>query len=143
MLASNANISRPTKQKQSGLTQPQKCKHCGKFVIHTDRICDVYNVPSVHMASSGIHDTQNMSVIFNNTDFEDQEYMFANDLGIIDDLTLKKYIRLVPTQVRTSESYELSDAESPQIPILLSPIPLLDMGYTSSDPVDIRECSRQ
>jgi hypothetical protein len=31
------------------------------------------------MASSGIRDT----------DFEDQEYMFANDLGKIDDLTLK------------------------------------------------------
>jgi hypothetical protein len=46
----------------------------------------VYNVPSVHMASSGIQDTQNMSVIFDSTDFEDHEYMFANDLGIIDDL---------------------------------------------------------
>jgi hypothetical protein len=32
-------------------------------VIHTDGICDVYNVPSVHMASSGMRDTQNMSVI--------------------------------------------------------------------------------
>jgi hypothetical protein len=89
----------------------------------------VYNVPSVHMVSSGIRDTQNMSVIFNNTDFEDQEYIFANDLGIVKDLTLDSYLRLVPPQVCTSAHDELSDAESPQIPIPPSPIPLLDIGY--------------
>jgi hypothetical protein len=79
MVASTVNTYRSTMQKQSDSNQPQKCKHCGKFVIYTDGICDVYNVPSVHMASSGIRDTQTMSVIFNNTNFEDQEYMFANE----------------------------------------------------------------
>jgi hypothetical protein len=143
MIASNFNTSRPTKPKQRDVSPPQKCKHCGKFVIHTDGICDVYNVPSVHMASSGICDTQNMSVIFNITDFQDHKYMFANDLGIIDDLTLDKYLRLVSPQIITSTNYELSDAESPQIPIPPSPIPLLDTGYISPDSVDVRECTRQ
>jgi hypothetical protein len=95
------------------------------------------------MASSGIRNTQNMSVIFNNTDFEDHEYMFANYLGIIDDLTLDKYLLLVSRQILTSSQYELSDAESPQIPIPPSSIPLLDTGYISPDPVDVRECTRQ
>jgi hypothetical protein len=80
------------------------------------------------MVSSRIHDTQTICVIFDNTDFEDQEYMFANDLGITDDLKLENHIRLVATQVRTSAPYELSDAESPQMPIPPSPIPLLDIG---------------
>jgi hypothetical protein len=68
MIASSANIFRPTKQKQSNLNQPQKCKYCRKFVIHTAGICDVYNVPSVHMASSGARNTQNMTVM--NTCFQ-------------------------------------------------------------------------
>jgi hypothetical protein len=143
MISSNVNTYRSTKPKQRNVSPPQKCKHCGKFVIHTDGKCDVYNVPSVHMASSGIRDTQNMSVIFNNTDFEDHEYMFANNLGFIDDLTLDKYLQLVPPQIRTSTHYELSDAESPQIQIPPSPIPLLDTGYISPDPADVRECTRQ
>jgi hypothetical protein len=89
MLASDATPSRQIKQKQGGQNKPQSCKHCGKFLIHTDGICDVYNVPSVHMASSGFRDMQNMSVIFRNKVFEDQEYMFSNDLSVIDDLTLE------------------------------------------------------
>jgi hypothetical protein len=53
MIANNANTSRP-KQQQKDAYSPQKCKHCGKCVIHTDGICDVYNVPSVHIASTGL-----------------------------------------------------------------------------------------
>ena len=40
--------------------------------------------------------------------------MFANDLGITDDLTMEKYLRLVSMPVLTSSAYDLSDAESPQ-----------------------------
>jgi hypothetical protein len=34
-----------------------------------------------------------MSVMFDSTSLEDHEYMFDNDLGIIDDLTLDKNLR--------------------------------------------------
>ena len=53
MIANNVNTSR-SKQQQKNVNSPQKCKHCGKCVIHTDGICDVYNVPSVHIASTGL-----------------------------------------------------------------------------------------
>ena len=69
--------------------------------------------------------------------------MFANDLGIIDDLTLDKYLRLVSPQILASTHYELSDAESSQIPVPPSPIPLFDTGYISPDPENVRECTRQ
>ena len=69
--------------------------------------------------------------------------MFANDLGIVDDLTLDNYLRLNPRPVLESSAYVISDAESPQIPVPPSPIPILDMGYISSDPDDIRGCTRQ
>ena len=69
--------------------------------------------------------------------------MFANDLDIVDDLTLNKYLRLIPRPVLESSAYDLSDAESPQIPVPPSPIPILDMGYISPDPDDVRECTRQ
>ena len=94
------------------------------------------------MASTGIRDTQNKSVIFDSTNFEDHEYMFANDLGIIDDLTLDKYLRLVAPPILASTYYDLSDAESPQIPVPPSPILLLDTGYVSPDPANVRECTR-
>ena len=66
------------------------------------------------MASSGMSDTQNYSVIFQDTNFDDQEYMFANDLGIVDDLTLDNYLILIPRPVLESSAYDLSDAEFPQ-----------------------------
>jgi hypothetical protein len=69
--------------------------------------------------------------------------MFANDLGIIDDLTLDTYLRLVPPQILAGTHYKISDAESPRIPVPLSPIPLLDIGCISPDPADVRECTRQ
>jgi hypothetical protein len=34
--------------------KPQSCRHCGKFVIHTDGICNIYKVPSANIASSGL-----------------------------------------------------------------------------------------
>ena len=112
-------------------------------MIHTDGICDVYNVPAVHMASSGMSDTQNYSVIFQDTSFDDHEYMFTNDLGIVDDLTMDTYLSKVTRPVLESSAYDLSDAESPQIPVSPSPRPILDIGYISPDPDDIRGCTRQ
>jgi hypothetical protein len=84
-----------------------------------------------------------MSVIFDSADFEDHEYMFANDMGIIDDLTLNEYLRLVSPQILASTHYELSGVESPRIPVPPSSIPLLDSGYISPDPANVRECTRQ
>jgi hypothetical protein len=65
------------------------------------------------------------------------------DICDLSDLTLDKYLRLVPPQRRTSTHYEPRDAESLQAPIPPSPIPLLDTGYISPDPADVRECTRQ
>ena len=130
-------------------------------LCHTDGICDVYNVPAVHMASTGMSDTQSYSVIFQDTSFDEREYMFMNDLGtipdltmdnlmpkvpdlgIIDDLTMETYLREVPRSVLESSAYDLSDAESPQIPVPPSPIPILDIGYIAPDPDDVRGCTRQ
>ena len=49
----------------------------------------------------------------------------------------------MPSEVRTSAHYELGDAEPPQIPVPPSLISLLDTGYISPDPDDVRECTRQ
>ena len=77
-------VATPKQTKATSSKQPLSCKHCGKFVIHTDGICDVYNVPSVNLANSGIRDTQNMSVVFQNIDFgmdnDNSEYLFVNDM---------------------------------------------------------------
>ena len=94
MMATSSNQSH-----QSNTKKPQSCRHCGKFVIHTDGICDVYNVPSANIASSGLTDTPHMSVVFQNMDFENEEYIIAYHFGIIDDLTLENHLSLVPPQV--------------------------------------------
>ena len=112
-------------------------------MIHTDGICDVYNVPAVHLASSGMSDTHKYSVIFQDTSFDDHEYMFTNDLGMVDDLTMDTFLRKVSRSVLESSAYDLSDAEFPQIPVPPSSIPILDIGYISSDPDDVRCCTRQ
>ena len=65
------------------------------------------------------------------------------DLGIIDDLTMDTFLRKVPRSVLESSAYDLSDAESPQIPVPPSPIPILDLGYNSPDPDNVRGCTRQ
>ena len=67
----------------------------------------------------------------------------APDLGIIDELTMETFLRRVPRSVLESSAYELSDAESPQIPVPPSPIPALDLGYIGHDPNDVRGCTRK
>ena len=81
-----------------------------KFVIRTDGICDVYNVPSANMASSEIRDTPNMSVVFQSMEFgndnDNLEYLFVNDFGILDDLTLANFMQLVSVPIHTSPVYD-------------------------------------
>ena len=93
--------------------KPQSCKHCGKFVIHTDGICDVYNVPSANMASSAIRDTPNMSVVFQNMDFGNDnvslEYLFVIGFENLDELTLVRFMTMVSEPIRTSPVYDVSD----------------------------------
>ena len=83
------------------------------FVIHTDGICDVHNVPSANMASSGIRDTSKMSVVFQNMEFgndtDNLEYHFVNDFGDIDDLTLASFMQHVSAPIQTSSVYDVSD----------------------------------
>ena len=112
--ATSAIIVTTSKQtKAPSAKQPQSCKHCGKFVSHTDGICDVYNVPSVNLANSGIRDTPNMSVVFQNMDFgmdnDNSEYLFVNDFGNLDDLTLERFMQGVADPIRTSPVYDVSD----------------------------------
>ena len=106
-------VAAPKQIKTTPSKQPRSCKHCGKFVIHTDGICDVYNVPSVNLANSGIRDTQNMSVVFQNMDFgmdnDNSEYLFVNDFGNLDELTLKTFMKGVAEPIRTSPVYDVSD----------------------------------
>ena len=101
MLVHSSNKSQVPQAKK-----PQSCKHCGKFVIHTDGICDVYNAPSANMASSAIRDTPNMSVVFQNMDFgndnDNMKYLFVNDFGNLDDLTLARLMTMVAEPIRTS-----------------------------------------
>ena len=86
--------------------KPQSCRHCVKFVIHTDGICDVYKVLSANIASSGLTDTPNMSVAFQNIEFGKDdcnlEYLFVNDFGELYDLTLANFMKFVPAPIRTS-----------------------------------------
>ena len=107
MITNSKQTSAPSAKK------PQSCKHCGKFVIHTDGICDVYNVPSVNLANSGIRDTPNMSVVFQNMDFgmdnDNSEYLFVNDFGNLDELTLERFMQGVAEPLRTSPVYDVSD----------------------------------
>ena len=65
------------------------------------------------------------------------------DLGIIDDLTIETFLQRVPRSVLESSAYELSDAESPQIPVPPSPIPALNLGYIATDPDDVRGCTQK
>jgi hypothetical protein len=139
-----------TSSKQSKAPQakkPQSCKHCGKFVIHTDGICDVYNVPSANMASSGIRDTPNMSVVFQNMDFgndnDNTEYLFVNDFGNLDDLTLARFMRMVAEPIRTSPVYDVSDDDVAPVQapnhMFLPP----DDPPIAPDLLNIKNCTRQ
>jgi hypothetical protein len=99
--SSNRSSTAPAKKLQS-------CRHCGKFIIHTDVICDVYNISSANIASSVVTDTPNMSVVFQNMKFGNDngnleylfveylfvEYLFVNDFEDMDDLTLANFMKL-------------------------------------------------
>jgi hypothetical protein len=107
MVTSSNQSSTPPAKK------PQSCRHCGKFVIHTDGICDLYNVPSANMASSELRDTPNMNVVFQNMKFgnnnDNLEYLFVNDFGNLDDLTLAKFMKFVSVPICASPVYDVSD----------------------------------
>ena len=85
-----------------------------------------------------------MTTLGNTTDLTtDNLRPKAPDLGIIDALRMETFLRRVPRSVLESSAYELSDAESLQIPVPPSPIPALDLGYITHDPDDVRGCTRQ
>jgi hypothetical protein len=85
--------------------KPQSCRHCGKFVIHTDVI------PSDNIASSCLTNTPNMSVVFQNMDVDKDadklEYLFVNDFRDLDELTLANFLKLVPDLICTSPVYDV------------------------------------
>jgi hypothetical protein len=119
--------------------KPQSCRHCGKFVIHTDSICDVYKVPTANIASSGITDTPNMSVVFQNVEFDKDdvnlEYLIVNDFEDLDDLTLANFMKFVPEPIRINPVYDVSDddIEPVQAPDHLAlPPPRFTINYPGS-----------
>ena len=85
------------------------------------------------MASTGLSDTQSYSVIFQDTSFDEHEYMFMNDLGtkpdltmdnfmpkapdlgIIDDITMETFLQRVPRAVLESSAYELTLGNPPRL----------------------------
>ena len=54
-----------------------------------------------------------MSVVFQNMDFrndnDNTEYLFVNDFGNLDDLTLARFMTMVAEPIRTSPVYDVSD----------------------------------
>ena len=54
-----------------------------------------------------------MSVVFQNIEFDNDidnlEYLFVNDFGDLDDLTLAKFMKNVAVPIRTSPVYDVSD----------------------------------
>ena len=99
------------------------------------------------MVSSGIRDTPNMSVVFKNMDFgtdnDNTEYMFVNDFGNLDDLTLERFMRMVAEPIRTSPVYDVSDddvapVQAPNHTFLPSDDPPI-----SPDLLNINNCTRQ
>ena len=137
----------PNPSNKSNSKKPQSCRHCGKFVIHTDGVCDVYNVPSANIASSGLTDTPHMSVVFQNMDFDKEkdnhEYLFVNDFGDLDDLTLEKFMKNVAVPIRTSPVYDVSDDDVAPVQapdhLLLSPV----LPLITSNLRDIKNFTRQ
>jgi hypothetical protein len=65
------------------------------------------------MATSGRKDTPNMSFVFQNMEFSNDvdilEYLFVNDFGNLDDLTLANFMKFVPAPIHTSLVYDVSD----------------------------------
>ena len=98
------------------------------------------------MASSAIRNTPNMSVVFQNMDFgndnDNLEYLFVNDFGNLDDLTLANFMKLVSAPIRTSPVYDVSDddvapTQAPDHLLLPSDLPLI-----TPDLLDIKSCTR-
>jgi hypothetical protein len=138
--SSNRSSSPPVKK-------PQSCRHCGKFVIHTDGICDVHNVPSANISSSVLTDTPNMSVVFQNMEFGNDngnlEYLFVKNFGDMNDLTLANFMKFVPASICTSPVYDVSDDD-------VAPVQALDhlalppnLPLITPDLLDVKHCTRQ
>jgi hypothetical protein len=112
-------VSSSNQASQPQVWKPQLCRHCEKLVIHTNSIGDVYNVPSAKMASSGIRDTPNMSVVFQNMGFgmnnDNYEYLFVNDFSDLDHLTLKRFMQHVPVPISTCPVYDINDDDLPLV----------------------------
>ena len=57
-----------------------------------------------------------MSVVFQNMDFgmdnDNSEYLFVNDFGNLDDLTLERFMQGVAEPIRTSPVYDVSDDDT-------------------------------
>ena len=61
----------------------QSCWHCGKYVIHTDGICDVYRTPTIRDSTNGqqanLVDSSQQRVLFDGNNFRDCAYGFFMD----------------------------------------------------------------
>jgi hypothetical protein len=141
MMVTGSNRSSPSPAKKL-----QSCRHCGKFVIHTDGICDVYNVPSVNIASSGLTDTPNMSIVYQNiefdTDKDNLEYLFVNDFGDLDDLTLSNFMKFVPAPIRTSPVYDDSEDDMAPVQALDHLAHPPDLPLITPDLLNVKHCTR-
>jgi hypothetical protein len=99
------------------------------------------------MASAAIRVTPNMSVVFQNMDFgndnDNTEYLIVNDFGNLDDLTLARFMRIVAEPIRTSPVYNVidDDVAPVQAPnhLFLPP----DAPPIAPDLLDIKNCTRQ
>ena len=68
----------------------QSCRHCGKNVIHTDGICDVYRTPTIRDSTNGqqanIVDSSQHKVLFDGNNFRDCAYGFFMDFDGVDEV---------------------------------------------------------
>ena len=88
-----------------------------------------------------------MSVVFQNMDFgndnDSMEYLFVNDFGNLDDLTLARFMRMVAEPIRTSPVYDVSNddvapVQAPNHMFLPSDDPPI-----APDLLNIKNCTRQ
>ena len=88
-----------------------------------------------------------MSVVFQNMDFgndsDSMEYLFVNDFGNLDDLTLARVMTMVAKPIRTSPVYNVRDGDVAPVQapdhLLLPP----DAPPIVPDLLDIKNCTRQ
>ena len=68
----------------------QSCRHCGKNVIHTDGICDVYRTSTIRDSTTGqqanLVDNSNHKVLFDGNNFRDCAYGFFMDFEDAEEL---------------------------------------------------------